>query len=592
MNTSQTACTRTLAADATLTLEETSPTRQFALEQIDLTSVSTDTTLERGINDAIALTAQFHNAELHQRYKPQSPVAALLFDEMERVRCQAAGIKKMLGVSYNLNALWHHNTLQAKYRNGNHTDQLVLVFSYLTRHALALPCDLPENTSHIIERWRDSLLTASGSAWSKLADLKHTQSAFAAAALDIIATINEDASANNAATPPQSLRQSDQEHEEDAEEEQENTNDEQATDESQNREDDNDAAERVFTEDNDLTFEEDNTHNRDEAVDVESESNGRAHNLATTPYTSYSTALDEIVFAQTLYTEKEREALRDTLDEHIERHSRIVGKLAGRLQRLLMANQNRHWKFDLEEGLLDSSRLTRIITQPYSGLSFKQESDLEFKDTVVTLLVDNSKSMLGKPIAIAAACADIASQTLERCGITVEILGFTTTELHGGALFNRWKKEGKTINPGRLNGLRHIIYKPADAPYRRAKSGLGLMLHKDLLKQNIDGEALLWASQRLLTRPEERKILLVISDGAPIDTSTMTANRQDYLTDHLREVISSIEKTKRIELAAIGIGHDVSAYYNRAITIRDPKDLGKTLLSQFRTLFTKDKKRS
>ena len=590
MKTPQIACTRAIAADAALTLEETSPPRQFALEQMDLTTLASNLTLERGVNDATALTAQLHDAEVHRLRRPDSLVAALLFDEMERVRCQAAGSRLMLGVSYNLKALWHHNTLQAKYKNGNHTDQLVLVFSYLTRRALGLPCDLPDNTSRIVEQWHDSLLSATGNAWTKLAELKYSQPDFATAALDIIVRINEDTSSRSATTPPQSLKSQQDDNEDDSEENSNEAEDDQTADQdTQNREEEIDAAEKLFTEDKNTTFDEDNTRNRDEAVDAESESSGNTQNLTTAQYTSYSTAFDEIVFAQKLYTENEREVLRATLDEHIERHSRIVGKLAGQLQRLLMANQNRHWKFDLEEGLLDSSRLTRIITQPYSGLSFKQESDLEFRDTVVTLLVDNSKSMLGKPIAIAAACADIVSQTLERCGISVEILGFTTTELHGGALFNQWKKEGRASDPGRLNGLRHIVYKSADVPYRRAKSGLGLMLHKDLLKQNIDGEALLWANQRLQRRPESRKILLVISDGAPIDTSTMSANRDNYLIEHLHQVIGSIESTKSVELAAIGIGHDVTSYYQRAITITDAKDLGKTLLTQFRSLFSPDK---
>ena len=555
---SQIACTRALAADASVTLDETTPARQFALERTDLESFTSNITLERGINDATALIAQLHNTEFHQLHRPNSPVAAQLFDEMERVRCQAAGTGWMLGVSNNLQAVWNHNTCRPKYNNGNHTDQLVLVLSYLTRRALGLPCDLTEQTDRIVEQWQDPLLSANKHAWDALADLKHSQSGFMTAALAIISSINEDTSSQShpaSATKPAIDQESDKD---DSENNVDDNDEDHSDDEMESRDEEYDNTETVLTEDNNTAFEEDNTRSRDEAVDTDSEAYSNTQSLPTKQYTSYSTAQDEIVYAQKLYDTSQRESLRNTLDKHIETHSRIAGKLAGQLQRLLMANQNRHWKFDLEEGLLDSSRLTRIITQPHCGLSFKQESSLEFKDTVVTILVDNSKSMLGKPIAIAATCTDILAKTLERCGISVEILGFTTTELHGGPLLNQWKKEGRQNDPGRLNGLRHIIYKSADVPYRRAKSGFGVMLHKDLLKQNIDGEALLWAGERLQRRPETRKILLVISDGAPIDTSTMSANRQNYLVAHLHQVIESIEKTNRIELAAIGIGHDVS----------------------------------
>jgi len=252
-----------------------------------------------------------------------------------------------------------------------------------------------------------------------------------------------------------------------------------------------------------------------------------------------------------------------------------------------MTQQQRHWKFDLDEGILDTARLARVVSDPMASLSFKQESDLMFKDTVVTLLVDNSKSMLGKPIAIAAACSDLLSQTLERCGVSVEILGFTTTQLHGGEQYDQWKKDGAAENPGRLNALRHIIYKAADTPYRRARRCFGLMLHKEILKQNIDGESLLWAYERLRRRPERRKILLVISDGAPIDTSTMAANDGNFLIDHLHQVIAMIEYRSEVELLAIGIGHDVNSYYSNAMTILDARDLGRSMLEKLSSLFAR-----
>lgn len=582
----QQACARAIAADVTVSLEPDAPARHFTLAQAVSTRPDSDISLERGINDAIALTARLHDQALHQSLRPDSVVAARLFDEMERARCQAAGIGWMLGVSSNLQVLWQHQITQKKYKSGSHTEQLHFVFSYLTRHALGLQCNLPEDSRLTIAQWQNPVITAAGHLWGKLKPLKDNQSAFANVALDIIALINEDTSTHHPHCSEADLRSNKKSEDEGIDQESTESDDDEAIDETDSHEKENEHEEAVISDDHKVVFEEDTTHSRDEAVNSETETQGTALNSETLPYTSYSAALDEIVYAKNLYSAAERNTLRTTLDEHIELHSKVVGKLAGQLQRLLMAQQNRHWKFDLEEGLLDATRLTRIITQPHSSLSFKQESDTEFKDTVVTLLVDNSKSMLGKPIAIAASCADILTQTLERCGISVEILGFTTTELHGGPLFRRWKEDGKSQDPGRLNGLRHIIYKPADVSYRRARSGFGVMLHKDLLKQNIDGEALLWASERLRHRPEERKILLVISDGAPIDTSTQSANRENYLIDHLHQVIASIETTKKVELLAIGIGHDVSHYYQHAITIRAAKDLGKTLLSQFRSLFS------
>jgi len=250
-----------------------------------------------------------------------------------------------------------------------------------------------------------------------------------------------------------------------------------------------------------------------------------------------------------------------------------------------MAEQQRHWNFDLDEGYLDTSRLTRLVTQPLSSLSFKAESELKFKDTTITLLLDNSKSMLGKPITIAASCADLLARTLERCGVSVEILGFTTTELHGGQSVEHWLSSGGAANPGRLNGLRHIIYKSADVPYRTARKGLGLMLRGDILKQNIDGEALLWAHSRIVRRPEKRKIIMMISDGAPIDTSTMSNNPDNYLIAHLHKVIKEIQQHDKVELVAIGIGHDVSVHYDKSITIYDVKKLGRAMLAQLDDLF-------
>src|SRR6056300_373841 len=307
-------------------------------------------------------------------------------------------------------------------------------------------------------------------------------------------------------------------------------------------------------------------------------------------YKIYTTKFDEIIKAENLENADEANKLRKTLDQQLIGFQDVVTKLANKLQRQLLAKQNRAWEFDLEEGLLDSSKLPRIIMDPYNSLSFKKEKDLDFKDTIVTLLIDNSGSMRGRPITIAAICADILSRTLERCSVKVEILGFTTKNWKGGQSREFWNKQDKPKTPGRLNDLRHIIYKGADTHWRQAKNNLGLMLKEGLLKENIDGEAINWALSRLKKRKEERKILMVISDGAPVDDSTLSVNSGDFLEKHLKKMVKFIEDKTEIEVLAIGIGHDVSRYYNRAIKITDVNELGDVMISQLSSLFDSKKK--
>ena len=307
-------------------------------------------------------------------------------------------------------------------------------------------------------------------------------------------------------------------------------------------------------------------------------------------YKIFTTEYDEIIKADKLENADEANKLRKTLDQQLIGFQDIIKKLANKLHRQLLAKQNRSWEFDLEEGLLDSSKLTRIIMDPYNSLSFKKEKDLEFKDTVVTLLIDNSGSMRGRPITIAAICADILSRTLERCSVKVEVLGFTTKNWKGGQSRENWNKNGKPKIPGRLNDLRHIIYKSAGTPWRQSKNNLGLMLKEGLLKENIDGEAISWAFNRLKKRKEERKILMVISDGAPVDDSTLSVNSGDFLEKHLKRMVSHIETQTDIEILAIGIGHDVSRYYNKAIKITDVNELGDVMISQLSNMFDKKNK--
>ncbi len=307
-------------------------------------------------------------------------------------------------------------------------------------------------------------------------------------------------------------------------------------------------------------------------------------------YKIYTTEYDEIVKSENLENSQESIKLRKTLDQQLIGFQDIITKLANKLQRQLLAKQKRSWEFDLEEGLLDSSKLPRIIMDPYNSLSFKKEKNIDFKDTIVTLLIDNSGSMRGRPITIAAICADILSRTLERCAVKVEILGFTTKNWKGGQSRELWNKNTKPKNPGRLNDLRHIIYKSADTPWRQIKNNLGLMLKEGLLKENIDGEAISWAFNRLKKRKEERKILMVISDGAPVDDSTLSVNSGDFLEKHLKKIVKFIEDKTDVEILAIGIGHDVSRYYDRAIKITDVNELGDVMISQLNSLFeTKSK---
>ena len=306
-------------------------------------------------------------------------------------------------------------------------------------------------------------------------------------------------------------------------------------------------------------------------------------------YKIFTSDFDEIEKAENLEKDDEIKKLRNNLDQQLTSFQDVITKLANKLQRQLLAKQNRSWEYDLEEGLLDSSKLSRIIIDPQNSLSFKKEKDYEFKDTIVTLLIDNSGSMRGRPITIAALCADILSRTLERCNVKVEILGFTTKNWKGGAAREKWSKKGKPKNPGRLNDLRHIIYKAADVHWRQSKKNLGLMLKEGLLKENIDGEAILWAFNRLVRRKEERKIMMVISDGAPVDDSTLSVNSGDYLEKHLKKTVKFIESNSDIELLAIGIGHDVSRYYKKAIKISDVQELGDVMISQLSNLFEKKK---
>ncbi len=557
------------------------PVHQFALP------------VSRAVADAIAMVDLHHDSAAHARLRPHRLPDSMLFDEMELTRCKSLGALDYAGVSSNLNTYWNL-TSPAGSRSLAPLQQLRYVFAIFTRRALGVHW-LPSGAANELTENYQQIPLLAPDQWSELLPAARNQSQFASLCLAIIAALPRSIIETVATdkTPAEQTEADDENKPADDDSQQESeTTEEDSEDPTATvkinidlREAPEPAEESRTEDDDDQTPDDVSGVNRHAPVQDGDTLGTESASIAA--YTVYSTLNDEVINAETLCSTEELNELRKSLDEQIEKHARVVNSLAGKLQRLLMAQQQRHWIFDLEEGQLDTSQLTRVVTRPRSALSFKQESEIQFRDTTVTLLVDNSRSMLGKPIAIAAACADLLAQTLERCGVSVEVLGFTTTELHGGENAEHWQHAGGTINPGRLNSLRHIIYKPASAPYRRARRGIGLMLRSELLKQNIDGEALLWANQRLARRGEQRKILMVISDGAPLDTSTMAANQENILIEHLHQVIAGIEKRGAIELVAIGIGHDVSRFYQRATNIYDSRYLGRAMLSQLTELFAK-----
>jgi len=595
---SNAACMRSIAKDAQLNVElqDSATAVQLGVKApiIDIpVNDEVQQALMRGVGDAIALLGAYHDNTLHQQLQPVQPREQSLFNALERTRCEALGTMNFKGVAKNLAWLQRKTHSTESVRGYSGIDQLALTLECLVRQVLT-GAPVPEPLHAMVERWRSAIEARATDRFKALSTAHTDQQAYAEVVLELIQSIDleslvshsepesaEDTTAVEAA-PDDNEEPADQGL--DSPDQDEEALLEKAAADAM-REELEEQKDALQTAADDADEAGSTQPNKDAPVSSDSESSGQAELLGVGGYSVFTSEYDEIVTALDLSTDAELTELREKLDQQIERHSTLVGRLSGRLQRLLMAEQQRHWMFDLDEGQLDTSRLTRVVTQPLAALSFKAESELKFKDTTITLLVDNSKSMLGKPITIAASCADLLARTLERCGVSVEILGFTTTELHGGLTVEQWQSKGGVENPGRLNGLRHIIYKSADTPYRSARKGLGLMLRGDILKQNIDGEALLWAQSRIRRRPEQRKIIMMISDGAPIDTSTMSANPGNYLVDHLHKVIGDIQKQSDTELVAIGIGHDVSVYYEKSITIYDVKKLGRAMLAQLSELF-------
>ncbi len=551
----------------------------------------------RGSGDALALWQRHHDNRLHALNQPKGATARAVFEAAEQARVESIGSNRMKGVSGNLDAMLEERCRARGYASVKDPGEALLpeVVSMLVREQLTGK-EPPATAKPMVEHIRPWIEKNAGEELRNLTGNITDQNAFAKLTRKLIADLDlgeEDG------TESDDLEDNSDNEEEMADGEGEGEGGEGDAD---------DGGDPEGTDSQDGSADGDSEAESEmEAEDADamsgSEEPGRGRrqwrpgdmlpeNPNEPPYRSYTDEFDEINDATELCDAEELGRLRAYLDQQLSNMQGVVARLANRLQRRLLAKQNRSWEFDLEEGMLDAGKLARVVTNPLLPLSFKLERDMDFRDTVVTLLIDNSGSMRGRPITVAAMCADILARTLERCNVKVEILGFTTRAWKGGQSREKWLREGKPAAPGRLNDLRHIIYKGADAPWRRARRGLGLMMREGLLKENIDGEALIWAHNRLVYRPEQRRILMVISDGAPVDDSTLSVNTGNYLEKHLRGAIGWIENQSPVELIAIGIGHDVTRYYQRAVTIVDAEQLGGALMDKLAELFDEDTDRN
>ena len=548
-----------------------------------------DAAILRGHADSMALRLACHDPAIHRRMLPEADTARAVFEAIEQARVEAIGSRRMTGVASNLSAM-----LEDRFHRGNYQEiteradaPMEDAIALLVRERLTGQ-EPPPAAKKIVALWRDYIEDRAHRDLDRLTREIDDQRGFAEVVHDLLTSLDMG-----------DERFADRDQDEDDKDEE---GESEAGDESGSEQDDSEQG--AAPEQTELSAEDraDTTSEAEEAPSTEQPDDlepGDAreaaepwrprNSLKNEPrgpdYRAFSTRFDEVVGAEDLCDPEELARLRAFLDKQLQHLQGVVARLANRLQRRLLAQQNRAWEFDLEEGMLDPARLSRVIVDPFQPLTFKRERDTDFRDTVVTLLLDNSGSMRGRPITVAATCADILARTLERCGVKVEILGFTTRAWKGGQSREAWLAANKPANPGRLNDLRHIIYKSADAPWRRARKNLGLMMREGLLKENIDGEALDWAHKRLLSRTENRKILMMISDGAPVDDSTLSVNPGNYLERHLRWIIEEIETRSPVELIAIGIGHDVTRYYRRAVTIVDAEELGGAMTDKLAELF-------
>jgi cobaltochelatase CobT len=544
----------------------------------------------RGLADAYSLRLANHDVAVHSKYQPQGRNARAVFESVEQARVEAIGARLMPGMAGNLGAMLDDRYQKKSVaRLADRKDApLEEALALLVRERLT-GTPPPQHAQRLVELWRPWIEEKAGGKLDHLLEALNDQTAFARMTREMIASLDM---ADELGEDPDQAEENEEEEENSGDQNQEQ--EEQSDREAENAQSEDAEQSQTETEQAMQDSAEIDTDDLSDDLESQDEPDGDEPWRPQLPFASlsnedfyrvYTNQFDEIVAAEDLCDSEELARLRNYLDKQLTNLQGVVARLANRLQRRLMAQQNRSWDFDLEEGLLDAARLSRVVVDPLHALSFKVEKDMRFRDTVVTLLLDNSGSMRGRPITVAATCADILARTLERCGVKVEILGFTTRAWKGGQSREKWLAASKPPSPGRLNDLRHIIYKAADTPWRRARRNLGLMMREGLLKENIDGEALIWAHNRLLGRTEQRRILMVISDGAPVDDSTLSVNSGNYLERHLRQIIADIEGRSPVELIAIGIGHDVTRYYRRAVTIVDAEELGGAMTEKLAELF-------
>lgn len=544
----------------------------------------------RGEADALALRVRYHNAAVHREFTPADPCARQLFDALEQARCEALGALRMVGVAANLEA-----ALAARYQSVVTSELTSYGPAFLPEALTLLAREImtgappPKSIAPLVNAQRAELTGKLGAALGKLAGTMADQRRFAQVAIGILGALGFDVKREQDV-----LEEREEKEQKNADSSQDGSTEIEiprhglsphAQQAAKRPEQAADGRTPPGKDDFTAVIPDRACPEEEMARDTAAEVPSRSEALPTTRYRPFVTEYDEIVHPRDLCTEDELARLRLHLDRQVVPLQGLIVRLAKRLQRQLLAKQSRSWEFDSEDGFLDTARLARVVANPLNPLSYKREKETEFRDTVITLLIDNSGSMRGRPITIAAMSVDVLARTLERCGVKTEILGFTTCGWKGGRARERWLAAGKPANPGRLNDLRHIIYKSADTPWRQARRNLGLMLREGILKENIDGEALMWAYRRLLQRPEERRILMVISDGTPVDDATLSANGASYLERHLKEVIAYIEDASPIELLAIGIGHDVTRYYGRAVTLVNIEQLGGTMMEELAKLF-------
>ena len=589
--------TRALARDRELEVAFAANGPRLENERILLTPPSRDMQAEeigqlRGEADSLALRRRFHDDDVHRARRPPGQIAQSIYNSLEQARCEALGSRRMAGVRRNLEAAVEAHCLEQHFQDIQHQSDAPIaeVLNLLARERMT-GTPPPDAARYMCDLWRSWLAERVSDDLEALARDADDQAAFAETSRRLIAHLEFADEYDNDPASLETDSDADDTSDDRMDAESEGESSEDGADADASPGADRDDSEGDETTDAEIEGAEDATMSGAEDAPAEGEPWRPPYdrtNARPPPYRAFTTEYDEVIGAEELSEPEEMTRLRGHLDQQLAALQGVITRLANRLQRRLLAKQSRSWEFDLEEGILDTARLARVVANPNWPLSYKREKETTFRDTVVTLLLDNSGSMRGRPITVAAMSADILARTLERCAVKVEILGFTTRAWKGGRARERWLGAGKPDSPGRLNELRHIVYKAADTPWRRARKNLGLMLREGLLKENIDGEALLWAHQRLLGRSEQRRILMVISDGAPVDDSTLSVNSGNYLDRHLRAVIEWIETTSPIELLAIGIGHDVTRYYRRAVTIIDAEQLGGTMTEKLAELFDED----